>query len=106
MVKERGLYKLTFLKKESEYTLPNCTELMRTSLLYLSVRNNAAQTSSSGLRSPRKQRVISWSSLTAKIRDTIDDDSKTALEIWDELARLRTTTSTQAILNLKQEPIG
>ncbi len=28
---------------------------------------------------------------------------KTAKELWDELARLHTTTSTQAVLNLKQQ---
>ncbi len=41
-------------------------------------------------------------SATAKTSEIIDDDTKTAKELWDELARLHTTTSTHAILNLNR----
>ncbi len=42
-------------------------------------------------------------SAKSKTSEIIDDDSKTAKELWDELARLHKMTSTQAILNLKQQ---
>lgn len=38
----------------------------------------------------------------AKVRILVDDDEKTAKELWDELARIHTTSSTQTIANLQQ----
>ncbi len=42
-------------------------------------------------------------SATAKTSEIIGDDSKTAREVWDELAHSHTTTTTQAVINLRRE---
>lgn len=39
----------------------------------------------------------------AKVRVLVDEDDKTAKELWDELARIHTTSSTQKIANLHQK---
>ncbi len=42
-------------------------------------------------------------SATSKTSEIIDNDSKTAKELWNELGRLYPTTSARAVLNLKQQ---
>ena len=111
MADERGLLKLPVLTKESDYL-----SWKRRIYAYLR-RSDPALVAFAPRPAEDSDDFIDWFEkstkgksgivlpfvpfVTAKRSEIIDNDKKTAKDLWDELARLHTTTSTQAILNLK-----
>ncbi len=101
MAEERGLYKLPLLNKESEYLswkrrvyayLRRCDP----DLLALSERpEEGSENLKAWIEKSTKAKsdivLALGSSATANTSEIIDDDHKTAKELWDELARLHTT---------------
>ncbi len=113
IAEKRGLFKLPLLHKGSEYL-----SWKRSVYAYLCGGDPAllALSERPEKGSDKKQNRVEKStkaksdivlglgpSATSKTSEVIDDDSKTAEELWDELAHLHTMTSTQTILNLNQQ---
>ncbi len=109
MAEEHGLYKLPLHSKESEYLSwkRHVYAYLRRSDPELLALSEGSENVKDWIEKSTKAKsdivLALGPSATAKTSEIIDDDSKTARELWDELARLHRTTSTQAILKLKQE---